>query len=69
MSEDREPFTLDEQIACVKREIGMRARLYPRWVSAQKMAQAKADEELGCMRAVLATLEHNQLESQPINVE
>lgn len=51
--------TLEEQIECVEREIGMREKVYPRWVKAvpQKMTQAKADQELARMRAVLATLQ------------
>ena len=48
--------TLDEQIACVSREIGMREHVYPRWVQAKKMSQNKADYELECMRVVLLTL-------------
>lgn len=48
---------IDAQIACVKREIGMRERVYPRWVAAKKMPQKKADDEIAAMRAVLVTLE------------
>lgn len=47
---------LDEQIRCVKREIAMRERVYPRWVQDGKMGPAKADQELTSMRAVLETL-------------
>lgn len=47
---------LTDQIACVKREIAMRERVYPRWVAAGKMKQEKADAEIAAMRAVLATL-------------
>lgn len=50
-------FTIEEQISCVKREISMREKVYPRWVHAQKMSQHKADTELALMRAVLKTLE------------
>ena len=49
--------SLAQQIACVKREIGMRTRVYPRWVSASRMTQAKADSELQAMHAVLDTLQ------------
>jgi hypothetical protein len=49
-------MTVNEQIACVKREIAMRERVYPRWVAAGKMTKAKADHELAAMRAVLDTL-------------
>lgn len=50
--------SLEEQIECVEREIGMREKVYPRWVRAapQKITQAKADQELARMRAVRDTL-------------
>ena len=48
--------TLDEQIACVEREIAMRERVYPGWVRAGRMTQQKADREIETMRAVLATV-------------
>lgn len=35
----------------------MRRRVYPRWVSAQRMTQAAADHEIACMEAIVATLE------------
>ena len=49
--------TLEEQIACVKREIGMRSRVYPTLVRNGPMTQCHADQEILHMRAVLATLE------------
>jgi hypothetical protein len=51
------PPTLGDQIAAVKHEIAMRASVYPKWVAARRMTQAKADRELAAMCAVLATLE------------
>lgn len=48
--------TLVDQIACVRREIGMRERVYPRRVADGKMKPAAADRELETMCAVLATL-------------
>lgn len=48
--------TLDRQIACVRREIAMRHRVYPHWVESKKMTQVKADEEIAAMEAVLETL-------------
>lgn len=56
-SPPRPLFPLHEQIACVRREISMRERVYPRWVDAGKMTDAKASHELEVMRAVLVTLE------------
>lgn len=48
--------SLADQIACVKREVAMRRKVYPRWVAAGKMTQAKADTEISCMLAAAATL-------------
>lgn len=48
---------LADQIACVKREIAMRRKVYPRWVADGRMTQAKADRETAIMEAVLTTLE------------
>lgn len=48
---------IEVQVECVRREISMRERCYPRWVSEHRMTQRKADEELAAMRAVLATVE------------
>ncbi len=48
--------TIDEQVACVEREIKMRRRVYPRWTADQRMTQAKADAEIRAMEAVLETL-------------
>lgn len=50
------PIPLAAQIACVEREIAMRERVYPRWVSEKRMPQKKADDEMAAMRAVLRTL-------------
>ena len=46
-----QPITITEQLACLDREIAMRERVYPRWVSAGKMTQAKVDHEMRAMRA------------------
>lgn len=54
---DCAPVSIESQIECVKREIGMREHVYPRRVADQKMTQSLADRELANMRAVLATLE------------
>jgi hypothetical protein len=51
------PVTIEEQVACVEREIKMRRRVFPRWVEAGRMTQAKADAEIAAMEAVLATLQ------------
>ena len=51
------PIPLRAQIACVRREITMRERVYPRWVDSGRMSSDLAEHELAAMRAVLATLE------------
>lgn len=48
--------TLDEQIACVERELTYRRRVYGRLVFAGKMTQARADREIEVMSAVLETV-------------
>ena len=45
------------QIDCVKRELGMRRRLYPRLIEKGKMDVVQAEAELKTMAAVLQTLE------------
>jgi hypothetical protein len=47
---------IDEQIWCVRRELELRKRSYPRWVSTGKMKAEEADEAINCMQAVYDTL-------------
>lgn len=47
---------LQAQLAEVRREIALRERVYPRWVSLGKVTQAGADAKLAAMRAVAETL-------------
>lgn len=49
-------ISLAEQLECVDRELSMRSRVYPRWVSERKLTQALADKEMARMRAVRSTL-------------
>ena len=48
--------TLEEQVRCVERELGFRSRVSARRVAAEQMTQAKADQEIAAMEAVLATV-------------
>lgn len=57
MNDHDEADAFVSQIACVKREIALRERVYPKWVAAGRMKQQAADHEIAAMRAVLATLE------------
>jgi len=50
-------FSIADQIACVRREIAMRERVYPKWVSAGRMKHDDAHREIAAMQAVLTTLE------------
>lgn len=53
----KQAVPIQVQIACVKREIAMRKRMYPTWVAAKRMNVFKAEDEISEMQAVLATLE------------
>lgn len=55
-----ETVGIARQIACVKREIALRERVYPKWIAAGRLSQKIADNELSAMRAVLATLERTK---------
>lgn len=48
--------TIDEQIAEVGREIGLRKNVYPSFVARQKLTQGEADEHIARMEAAYATL-------------
>lgn len=47
---------INEQIKCVRREINMRIRVYPRLVDLNRKKQSDADHELAAMKAVEQTL-------------
>lgn len=53
-----EPFSRDDKIGCLRREIKMRRQVYPRWVATQKMKQEDADREIAVMEAILADYEN-----------
>lgn len=55
MSEDN-TIPLSDQLAEVRREIGMRRKAYPRWVSLGRMKQEQADRGIAAMEAVRDTL-------------
>jgi len=50
-------MTIEEQIACAKRELAMRRNVYRKWVSTGRMRQATADHEIAAMEAIVETLE------------
>jgi hypothetical protein len=45
------------QIDCIKRELAMRRRLYPKLIGSERMSVTMAEAELKTMAAVLQTLE------------
>lgn len=53
-------MTIDDMIKCAEREVGMRERVYPRWVEAKKMSQAKADSEIATMKAIVEFLKKHK---------
>ena len=54
--DDLEKVQRSDMIDCIKREIGMRKRVYPRRVDLGQMTQEKADREVVVMEAILALL-------------
>jgi hypothetical protein len=48
--------TIQAQIKCVERELGMREVVYARRISAGKMTLTESNEQMALMRAVLKTL-------------
>jgi hypothetical protein len=56
--------SIDDQIKCVRRELGMRHRVYAKWVEGGRMKQDAADKELAAMQAVLDTLLEKQAEGR-----
>jgi len=49
-------ITLEQQIACIERELILRRRAYPRWIAAGKMRQPDADHEIAVMQSVAELL-------------
>jgi hypothetical protein len=50
-------YTLDEQIAELRREARLRPRVFDRWVAAGTLTREQADERIGRLQAAIATLE------------
>ena len=58
-------YSIDDMIKCIEREIGMRMRVYPRWVEQNKMTQEKALTEINTMQAILEQLKKDKDNEQP----
>lgn len=50
------PTTLDDQIEELSREVKMRRRVYPRFVTSGTLSQAKADRQIAAMEAAIESL-------------
>lgn len=57
-------ITIERQIACVRREIGMRKKVYPRWQASGRMTAEESTRQIETMEAVLATLERVKAEAE-----
>jgi len=53
---DEGKITIDDQIKCAERELAMRKRVYPRWITAKKMSEEKANREIAVMESIIKTL-------------
>lgn len=54
--ETRPRIPIEDQIACVRRELAQRRRVYPRLIKNESMTKDEAEKELHRMEAVLNTL-------------
>jgi len=57
--------TLQDQIAEVKRELALRERKYPEWVTSGRMKREQAARQINAMKAVLNTLEQQDAINRP----
>ena len=51
--ERRTTFTAQEKRECAEREVGMRKRLYSRWISEGRISGMWADREIALMEEIL----------------
>jgi hypothetical protein len=61
-------FTLEDQMAEVKREIVLRKACYPAWVKNGKLTQAEAARQLQLMVEVLKTLRRIAVEQRQMSL-
>jgi hypothetical protein len=50
-------ISLEQQVACARRELALRRNVYPKWIESRKMTSEKAKWEIDTMEAIVATLE------------
>ena len=52
-----EAISAERKLACARRELTMRRRVYPRWVQDFRITEARAADEIRCMEAIVADYE------------
>ena len=60
MKETAMSYTTQDKIQCLKRELRMRRRVYPRQVRRGKMSQQQAEREQQLVEAMIADYEARQ---------
>ena len=51
-------ISLEQQLACAKRELALRQRVYPRFITQNRMTATQAAHELAAMTAIVTTINH-----------
>ena len=51
------PFTFEEKLDAVRRELHFRRRVYPKWVEAGRMTQQMSDRQLALFEEIQADYE------------
>jgi hypothetical protein len=50
------PKTLEQMVACARREFELRKKVYPKWVQGGRMSEVQATHEIECMEGIYYTL-------------
>jgi len=50
-------YSASDKLKCIKRELAMRERAYPRWVQQNKITQNEANEQIAIMKEIQADYE------------
>lgn len=50
--------SLLEQLACARRELSLRLKVYPKWVAHEQMTEPVAQREIAAMTAIVHSLDH-----------
>jgi hypothetical protein len=54
-------FSIEAQIAEVKRELALRRNVYPKFVASKRLTELAADRQIAALNAVLVSLEDNRV--------